>query len=41
MQIKHQQQFSSEQKGALQTNLTQYSTYSLGKANDSLMNEFT
>lgn len=36
IQIKQQQQFSPEQIKALQTNLAQYSAYSLGKVNDSL-----
>jgi hypothetical protein len=41
IQIKQQQQFSPEQIKALQTNLTQYSAYSLGKVNDSLRKVIT
>jgi len=36
IQIKQQQQFTQEQIKVLQTNLAQYSAYSLGKVNDSL-----
>ncbi|MDP2338979.1 MAG: hypothetical protein Q8N05_21500, partial [Bacteroidota bacterium] len=41
IQIKQQQQFSPEQIKVLQTNLAQYSAYSLGKVNDSLRKVIT
>jgi hypothetical protein len=41
IQIKQQQQFSPEQIKALQTNLAQYSAFSLGKVNDSLRKVIT
>ena len=42
LQIKiNQQQFTPEQIKVLQTNLAQYSAYSLGKVNDSLRKIFT